>query len=106
MEALRLVSEKRVDQVEELGARTTFTRDDLPESVQWQDTAALPSKEVLLTLLWAIKMEERKQRGQNYDHPRPLSNTQATNLSYVLTVANKRKLGMFQGSSTKRCRLG
>ncbi|KAI1445399.1 hypothetical protein F5Y02DRAFT_386105 [Annulohypoxylon stygium] len=62
MELLRLVSEKgRDDQVEELAFGSPGIKGDQSRGPQtWPDGTSLPSREVLLTLMWAITVEERK----------------------------------------------
>ncbi|KAI0839496.1 hypothetical protein F5Y06DRAFT_23714 [Hypoxylon sp. FL0890] len=62
MELLRLVSEKgREDRVEELASGSPGIKGDRSRGPQtWPDGTSLPSREVLLTLLWAITVEERK----------------------------------------------
>ncbi|KAI1343257.1 hypothetical protein F5Y15DRAFT_229039 [Xylariaceae sp. FL0016] len=68
-EVLRLVSEGRDDQVEGLASRSPGIKGDQSRGPQcmWPEGTSLPSKEVLLTLLWAIRVEERKilAREQN-----------------------------------------
>ncbi|OTB04752.1 hypothetical protein M426DRAFT_320611 [Hypoxylon sp. CI-4A] len=62
MGLLRLVSEKgRDDQVEGLAVGSPGIKGDQSRGPQtWPDGTSLPSREVLLTLLWAITVEERK----------------------------------------------
>ncbi|KAI1379258.1 hypothetical protein F4677DRAFT_362829 [Hypoxylon crocopeplum] len=61
MELLRLVSEGRDDWVEELAFGSPGIKGDRSRGPQtWPDGTSLPSREVLLTLLWAITVEERK----------------------------------------------
>ncbi|KAI1405202.1 hypothetical protein F4819DRAFT_445166 [Hypoxylon fuscum] len=62
MELLRLVSEKgREDRVEELAAGSPGIKGDRSRGPQtWPEGTSLPSRETLLTLLWAITVEERK----------------------------------------------
>ncbi|KAI1212005.1 uncharacterized protein F4807DRAFT_417235 [Annulohypoxylon truncatum] len=62
MELLRLVSEKgRDDRVEELAFGSPGIKGDRSRGPQtWPDGTSLPSREVLLTLMWAITVEERK----------------------------------------------
>ncbi|KAI8960225.1 hypothetical protein F5Y11DRAFT_330565 [Daldinia sp. FL1419] len=62
MGLLRLVSEKgRDDRVEELAVGSPGIKGDQSRGPQtWPDGTSLPSREVLLTLLWAITVEERK----------------------------------------------
>ncbi|KAI1634663.1 hypothetical protein F4809DRAFT_504897 [Biscogniauxia mediterranea] len=69
MELLRLVSEGRDDQVEELASGSPGIKGDRSRGpLMWPEGTSLPSREVLLTLLWAIRVEERKliaARGTN-----------------------------------------
>ncbi|KAI2464388.1 hypothetical protein F4781DRAFT_413232 [Annulohypoxylon bovei var. microspora] len=62
MELLRLVSEKgRDERVEELAFGSPGIKGDRSRGPQtWPDGTSLPSREVLLTLMWAITVEERK----------------------------------------------
>ncbi|KAI0172683.1 hypothetical protein GGR52DRAFT_580397 [Hypoxylon sp. FL1284] len=62
MELLRLVSEKGCDdRVEELAVGSPGIKGDRSRGPQmWPEGTSLPSRETLLTLLWAIRVEERK----------------------------------------------
>jgi len=60
MVALRLASEGCDDRVEILRSESSVTRDDDRELTQCLRGIILPSREVLMTLLWAVKVEERK----------------------------------------------
>lgn len=62
MELLRLVSEKGCDdRVEELAVGSPGIKGDRSRGPQmWPEGTSLPSREILLTLLWAIRVEERK----------------------------------------------
>lgn len=63
MVALRLVSEGRDDRVEASLGGSSATRGDVDrELTQCLSSIALPSREVLLTLLWSIRVEERRQQ--------------------------------------------
>lgn len=61
MEALRLVSEGRDDRDGISASEPCATRGD-SELTQSLRSVTLPSREVLLTLLWALKVEERRIR--------------------------------------------
>ncbi|KAI0599498.1 hypothetical protein F4775DRAFT_550113 [Biscogniauxia sp. FL1348] len=69
MELLRLVSEGRDDRVEELASGPPGIKGGRSRGpLMWPEGTSLPSREVLLTLLWAIRVEERKlltARGMN-----------------------------------------
>ena len=61
MELLRLVSEGCDDRVEGLAVGSPGIKGDRSRRpLTWPDGTSLPSREVLLTLLWAIQVEERK----------------------------------------------
>ncbi|KAI1825863.1 hypothetical protein F4861DRAFT_500125 [Xylaria intraflava] len=65
MEFLRLVSEGRDDRVVELATGSPGIKGDQSCVLQmWPEGASLPSREVLLTLLWALIVEERKLLSQ------------------------------------------
>ncbi|KAK3342109.1 hypothetical protein B0T25DRAFT_511663 [Lasiosphaeria hispida] len=81
MEALRLASteEYAVDRVSEDGASAKATFDGKAQRGQprggradWLVGAKLPSKEVLLTLAWVLKVHERKQEPRQVDAPSKL----------------------------------
>ncbi|OBR08915.1 Transcriptional activator hac1 [Colletotrichum higginsianum IMI 349063] len=99
MEALRLVSEGCDDRVGVLSAESPAQRDSNRQPRTWLIGASLPSKEVLLTLAWALKIEERKliRKGLLQSHvtssPKPADSTSTPNINYVLTLASKRKRG-------------
>ncbi|KAI1122988.1 hypothetical protein F5Y10DRAFT_62777 [Nemania abortiva] len=120
MEFLRLVSEGRDDRADELAAGSPGIKGDQGRvPLLWPDGTSLPSREALLTLLWAIRVEERKLRlsqGAN-DVPSPSSRpgssvlrekkTPTTNQTFVLSVAAKRKGdGKVNNGGSKRIRLG
>ncbi|KAG6031302.1 hypothetical protein E4U41_007625 [Claviceps citrina] len=67
MEALRLVSEGCDDRVGHLGSESSATRDQVSELTQCLRRIALPSREVLMTLLWVLKAEERKNFKRRSD---------------------------------------
>lgn len=60
MAALRLVSEGRDDRDGSSDNESCATRGDHCELTQSLRSITLPSREVLLTLLWALRVEERK----------------------------------------------
>lgn len=60
MAALRLVSEGRDDRDGSSDNESCATRGDECELTQSLRSVNLPSREVLLTLLWALRVEERK----------------------------------------------
>lgn len=55
-----MVSEGRDDRVETAMRESEVTRDVDSELTRCLSGIALPSKEVLLTLVWALKVEQRK----------------------------------------------
>jgi transcriptional activator HAC1 len=82
----------------------------------WPNGAALPSKEVLLTLLWALNVEERRVqiRERNvvlFSSGRPgsqsvlKSTSTRTNQTYVLNVVPKRALEEVEHLSLDKARL-
>lgn len=60
MEALRLVTEGCYDQAGNLRTSNSATRDNGPTPSEWLDGFRCPSKEALMALLWALRVEERK----------------------------------------------
>jgi len=65
---LRLVSEGRDDRVEELATGSPGIKGDQSRGpLLWPEGTSLPSREVLLTLLWAIRVEERRLSSQGND---------------------------------------
>jgi transcriptional activator HAC1 len=117
---LRLVSEGCDDRVERLAdGSPNIEGDESRGPLLWPDGASLPSREVLLTLLWAIRVEERKMKAkeaaENLAAPQLASITEpgsssvlqdkTTNHKIVLLAAAKRKADMADRSS-KRLRLG
>ncbi|KAK5627010.1 hypothetical protein RRF57_002725 [Xylaria bambusicola] len=115
MEFLRLVSEGRDDQVDELANRSPGIKGDQSRGpLMWPEGTSLPSREVLLTLLWALRVEERKLRSQeanNASSPssRPgsfvLQGKASTNQT-VLWVGSKRKGDGTVSNGGKRVCLG
>ncbi|KAI0130451.1 transcriptional activator hac1 [Xylariales sp. AK1849] len=113
---LRLVSEGCDDRVEGLADGSPGIKGDQSRGPQlWPDGASLPSREVLLTLLWAIRVEVRNMKAGEANivsesaSIRPGSSVlvqdKKTNQNHVLSVTLKRKGDMDVGSS-KRMRLG
>lgn len=105
--ALRLVSEGRDDRVGNLRRESNGTRGDDSELTRCLSGIALPSKDVLLTLLWALKVEERRIRrrsGAALD-PETRSQQHQPAPNYKLEVGEKRKMADVDGSNQKRCRL-
>ncbi|KAI5861044.1 hypothetical protein GGS23DRAFT_206059 [Durotheca rogersii] len=104
MELLRLVSnEGRDDRVEGLAVGSPGIKGDQSRRPRtWPDGTSLPSREVLLTLLWAIRVEERKsviskegeEKSAFSPSSRPGSSVlveQTPSQNYVLSVAPKRE---------------
>ena len=114
MEALRLVSEGCEIRVAGSPAPMPVTREGGRVASNWLIGAPLPSREVLMALLWALKVEERKmKRGEpigGLSRPKPGSSihTPASNNKFILrVVSTKRKLGRERRhENTKRFRLG
>lgn len=105
MVALRLVSEGRDNRVEtSLGSSSATRGDDDRELTQLLSGMALPSREVLLTLLWSIRVEERKQQRRQMRHDvalvpekNVLQDKQRTaNQTYILKVKNGARLSRKQ----------
>ncbi|KAI0384921.1 hypothetical protein F5Y04DRAFT_201474 [Hypomontagnella monticulosa] len=118
MELLRLVSEKGCDvQVEELAFGSPGIKGDQSRGPQtWPDGTSLPSREVLLTLLWAITVEERKLselRREATIVPSPSSRPGTSSVptptqyqNFVLSVTtSKREREMTEMDGGKRIRL-
>lgn len=111
---LRLVSEGHDDRVEGLADRLLGIKGDQSHgTLSWPEGTSLPSREVLLTLLWAIRVEERniKARETNTvsqpasDRPGSSVPQDITNQTNVLSVSSlKRKRDVGTGSS-KRLKL-
>ncbi|KAI1296121.1 hypothetical protein F5Y03DRAFT_387214 [Xylaria venustula] len=117
MEFLRLVSEGREDRVEGLADGSPGIKGDRSRGLlTWPDGTSLPSREVLLTLLWALRVEERKIRRQECEKDasspssRPgssvLQRKTSTNQNIVLSIGVKRKGDGTVNSGGKRVRLG
>ncbi|KAI0476316.1 hypothetical protein GGR56DRAFT_642122 [Xylariaceae sp. FL0804] len=114
MELLRLVSEGRDDQVEELASGSPGIKGDQSRGPPlWPAGTSLPSKEVLLTLLWAIRVEERQLlRKENETVSSPSSRPGSSALrgktpeqNFVLSTRTKRKQDMTDTGDRKRFRL-
>ncbi|KAI1420461.1 hypothetical protein F5Y12DRAFT_772955 [Xylaria sp. FL1777] len=116
MEFLRLVSEGRDDRVDELANGSPGIKGDQSRGpLLWPDGTSLPSREVLLTLLWALRVEERKVRLQEINNASSLDylsrscvlrKKTSTNQTTVLSVGGKRKRDGKANSGGKRVRLG
>lgn len=125
MEFLRLVSEGRDDQVDGLATGSPGIKGDQGRgTLLWPEGTSLPSREVLLTLLWAIKVEERRiiaRERQSSASPLPSSrpgssvlrektptnnNNNNKNQPIVLSTAVKRKGDGKVNGRGKRIRLG
>ncbi|KAI0537965.1 hypothetical protein GGR58DRAFT_470021 [Xylaria digitata] len=119
MEFLRLVSEGRDDRVDELANGSPGIKGDQSRGpLVWPDGTSLPSREVLLTLLWAIRVEERKLSSGETNSVSSLSSrpgscvlrkktsTTAINQTIVLSAGIKRKGDGGVNSDGKRVRLG
>ncbi|KAK2025172.1 transcriptional activator hac1 [Colletotrichum zoysiae] len=96
MEALRLVSEGCDNRAGGFATEHTAQRDGSRQPHTWLADTPLPSKEVLLTLLWALRVEERKMilRGllpNNTQSPNPTDSTSAPSKNLMITAPSKRK---------------
>ncbi|KAI1199783.1 hypothetical protein F5X97DRAFT_295400 [Nemania serpens] len=114
---LRLVSEGCDDRVDELASGSSGVDGDQSRGpLMWPDGTSLPSREVLLTLLWAIRVEERKlsssqeTKDVSSARSRPgssiLRKKTSPDQTIVLSVAAKRKGDGAVNSGGKRIRLG
>lgn len=109
--ALRLDSEGREDQVESLRRETNGARDEERQLTQCLSSIKLPSKQVLMTLLWAIRVEEQRIRRKqdaalNLETRSFQVNNQANQDNIVLQVVGaKRKVTEPTISLPKRSRL-
>ncbi|KAI0975866.1 hypothetical protein F4678DRAFT_285622 [Xylaria arbuscula] len=117
MEFLRLVSEGRDDRVDGLADGSPGIKGDRSRGLlTWPDGTSLPSREVLLTLLWALRVEQRKIRLQESEKDasspssRPgssvLQKKTSTNQNIVLSIGVKRKGDGTVNGRGKRVRLG
>ncbi|KAI8631738.1 hypothetical protein F5Y19DRAFT_473417 [Xylariaceae sp. FL1651] len=111
---LRLVSEGCDDRVEGLAVGSPGIKGDQSRGpLMWPDGTSLPSREVLLTLVWAIKVEEQRLLSQekiivSSPSSRPGSSIlreKTHNQNIVLSVAAKRKSDITDRRG-KRFRLG
>ncbi|PNY26569.1 Transcriptional activator hacA [Tolypocladium capitatum] len=75
MVAMRLVSEGCDDRVENLRSESDGTRDEVRQLTRCLKGITLPPQEVLLTLLWALKVEERRIRRRSESLLEPESGT-------------------------------
>lgn len=103
MEALRLVSEGSESRVGGLEDETAITRDAQRDPRTWLNGNPLPSKEVLLTLLWALRVEERKLIQKCRLPQTPSTSETSTQLApaniYTYTLMAKAPLLKRQGDS-------
>ncbi|KAI1359244.1 hypothetical protein F5Y08DRAFT_320021 [Xylaria arbuscula] len=116
MEFLRLVSEGRDDRVDGLANGSPGIKGDQSQGpLMWPVGTSLPSKEALLTLLWALRVEERKGRSQETNNnvssssSRPGSSVlreKASTTQTVLLVGGKRKGDGTVNNGGKRVCLG
>lgn len=65
MEALRLVSEGCDDRVEDRGNESSATREQVSELTRCLKSIVLPSREALMALLLALKLEHGKIQQKN-----------------------------------------
>lgn len=114
MEALRLVSEGCDSRVGDIGSESSATRDQVSELTRCLRGIVLPSKEVLMTLLWTLKVEERKIQRRNNERLQHESSTpeyqsllsSPDNKTLVLKVSGmKRSRTELGGGTPKRYRL-
>lgn len=110
MEALRLVSEGCDSRVGDIGSESSATRDQVSELTQCLRGIVLPSREVLMTLLWALKVEERKIQRRNDENPQLESGTPEYESShtktFVLKVSGMKRSTQLDGRmANKRSRL-
>ena len=108
MVALRLVSERGDDQVGNLQRESSGTRDEACELTRCLSGANLPSREVLLTLLWTLKMESQriKNRDGNTTVDELVSaSEQEPNPKYIIEVAGRKHMRRRPGGVSKRYRL-
>lgn len=109
MEALRLVSEGRDYRVEmteqfEAGA----PRGGVAGELSHLSSTSLPSKEALLTLLWALKVEERRisrTQTKSLEPERSVPDQLQPTQKYILRVAGMKRKSRETGGSLKRFRL-
>lgn len=91
MAALRLASSEghAVDRVHGEGEPASAAASGKPRQVptSWLNGAALPSKEVLLTLLWVLRVEERRLQIREQVHK--VSNPGTPSVTQTKTPTNK-----------------
>lgn len=111
---LRLVSEGHDDRVEGLEDRLLGIKGDQGRgTLLWPEGTSLPSREVLLTLLWAIRTEERKMKARestidSQPAPDKTGSTvpqEETNQTIVTSVSSLKRKRDMAASSSKRLRL-
>ena len=106
MEALRLVSEGRDYRVGTQQFEADVTRGEFAGEPSHLSSMSLPSKEVLLTLLWALKVEERRiQRRRNVALDPESGVPDQPIQKYVLKVAGLKRRSPETSGSYKRFRL-
>ncbi|POR36365.1 Transcriptional activator HAC1 [Tolypocladium paradoxum] len=109
MVAMRLVSEGCDDRVENLRSESDGTRDEVRQLTRCLRDMALPSQEVLLTLLWALKVEERRIQRRSEALVEPESGTPADEptKTYILKLSGMKRSRRRVGgtSAPKRLRL-
>ncbi|KAG7058045.1 transcriptional activator hac1 [Colletotrichum scovillei] len=111
MEALRLVSEGCDDRIGGSSAGSSAQRDSSQTPQTWIVGAPLPSREVLLTLLWVLRVEERKINRKNTLQLRAHSPDLVNDIStptnnHMFVSASKRKRGVADTNENgKRFRL-
>lgn len=117
---LRLVSEGCDDRVEGLADGSPGIKGDQSRGpLLWPEGASLPSREALLALLWAIRVEERnilKAGEATIVSPQPASSERPgsksvpqdklTNQLYVLSVSSSKRKRDLDAGSNKRVRIG
>lgn len=108
MVALRLVSERGDNQIGNLKRESSGTRDQDCELTRCLRGADLPSKEVLLTLLWTLKKESRrikhKDGSTTVDELESASQEEPTQ-TYIPKVAARKQPRRRTGGVAKRYHL-
>jgi transcriptional activator HAC1 len=110
MEALRLVSEGCDSRVGDIESESSATRDQVSELTRCLRGIVLPSREVLMTLLWALKVQECKTRRRNGENPQlesgiPDYQPFSENEKFTLKVSGMKRSGTQVAGSHKRYRL-
>lgn len=114
------MSEGGDDRVERLADGSPGIKGDRSRGphMLWPDGASLPSRETLLTLVWAIKVEERKMKAaaeativsqQPASDNRPGSSVlqdKQTNQTNVLSSVGSKRKSEISVNGSKRLRLG